>query len=84
MQYASSTGWRLNFGQLARSIAHIVDASWTAYVRHRGRVNAIAELRSMDDHTLADMGVARCGIESAIRSADSDPTLRHRQEPSPL
>jgi len=78
MQYASSERWRLRLGHLARSVAQIIHAGWAAYVRRRERANAIAELRTMDDHMLADMGIARCGIESAIRSTDSDPSLRHR------
>src|SRR5262245_3139362 len=29
--------------------------------------NAIRELHQLDDRTLADIGVTRCGIESAVR-----------------
>ncbi len=78
MQYAGSTGWRLNFGHLARSAAQVIRAGWTAYARRRERIDAIAELRTMDDHTLADMGLSHCGIESALRSANNEPTLRRR------
>ncbi len=48
MQYAGSTGWRLNFGHLARSAAQVIRAGWTAYARRRERIDAIAELRTMD------------------------------------
>lgn len=78
MQYASR-GWRLAVGQLATTIAQIIHAAIAAYVRHGKRTNAIAELRTMDDHMLADMGISRCGIESAIRSADSDLPPRRRE-----
>jgi len=78
MHYASSERWQLRLGQLARIAAQIVHAGWTIHARRRERANAMTELRTMDDHMLADMGISRCGIESAIRSADSDPPLRHR------
>jgi uncharacterized protein YjiS (DUF1127 family) len=79
MQYASSEGWLPSLEQLARSAARPIRAGWTAYVRHRERINAMAELRTMDDHMLADMGISRCGIESAIQSARSDSPLRSRE-----
>lgn len=79
MQYASSEGWRLSLGHLARTIAQIIHAGRAAYVRRRERANAIAELRTMDDHMLADMGISRCGIESAIQSGGSDSSLCSRE-----
>ncbi len=79
MQYASGEGWRLPLGQLAMTIAQFIPAGWAAYVRHRERTNAMVELRSMDDQMLADMGISRCGIESAIRFDDSDLPLRRRE-----
>jgi uncharacterized protein YjiS (DUF1127 family) len=78
MQYAGSEGRRLSLGDLTRSAAQLIHAGWTAYVRRRERAEAIMELRTMDDHMLADMGISRCGIESAIRSAESDGPTRSR------
>jgi uncharacterized protein YjiS (DUF1127 family) len=46
--------------------AFAVPEVYAAYRLRRRRRLALAELRGLDDHTLKDMGVCRCNIESLI------------------
>jgi uncharacterized protein YjiS (DUF1127 family) len=55
---ALSTGLRL---------AHRLKDLWRAFWAHRARRASIVLLSSLDDHTLADIGLARSEIESVVR-----------------
>jgi len=54
---ALSTGLRL---------VHILRDLWRAYWAHRARRASIVLLSSLDDRTLADIGLARSEIESVV------------------
>jgi len=64
---ALSTGLRI--------VQHL-RALWRAYWAHRARRASIVLLSSLDDRTLADIGLARSEIESVVR-AKSRQRLRH-------
>jgi uncharacterized protein YjiS (DUF1127 family) len=49
---------------------------WRAYWAHRTRRAGIVLLSSLDDRTLADIGLARCEIEAVVRQK-SRQRLRH-------
>ena len=64
---ALSTGLRI--------VQHL-RALWRAYWAHRARRASIVLLSSLDDRTLADIGLARTEIESVVREK-SRQRLRH-------
>ena len=64
---ALSTGLRL--------VQYLRDL-WRAYWAHRARRTSIVLLSSLDDRTLADIGLARSEIESVVREK-SKHRLRH-------
>ena len=64
---ALSTGLRL---------VHNLRDLWRAYWAHRARRASIVLLSSLDDRTLADIGLARSEIESVVREK-SKHRLRH-------
>ena len=64
---ALSTGLRL--------VQYLRDL-WRAYWAHRARRASIVLLSSLDDRTLADIGLARTEIESVVREK-SRQRLRH-------
>ena len=55
-------------------------ALWRAYWARRARRASILLLSSLDDRTLADIGLARCEIESVVR--DTSRQRLHYYEPS--
>lgn len=66
---------------LVRLAMHAVDAIravQTAYIRRRDRLQAIAELSSMQDRELNDIGISRSGIEAALYFGERDGSRRHR------
>jgi uncharacterized protein YjiS (DUF1127 family) len=64
---ALSTGLRL---------AQYLGDLWRAYWARRARRASIVLLSSLDDRTLADIGLARCEIEGVVREK-SKHRLRH-------
>jgi len=48
-------------------LVQYLGALWRAYWAHRARRASIVLLSSLDDHTLADIGLARSEIESVVR-----------------
>ena len=46
---------------------HYLRDLWRAYWAHRTRRASIVLLSSLDDHTLADIGLARSEIEAVVR-----------------
>jgi|SRR5215813_5616001 len=63
-----------SFRMLARRSARLVHY-WAA---ERLRRNAIRALDQLDDRTLADIGVRRCGIEFAVRNGLPGRPIRER------
>jgi uncharacterized protein YjiS (DUF1127 family) len=63
-----SAGWRA----VARAAYTIV--AW--YVRRQQAQRAIAELSSLSDHMLKDIGIQRCDIERIARFGRDDTDLR--------
>lgn len=61
-----STG-HFSFNDLFGSIGNLVSRGLAAYRRHREVVRAEAELRQLDDHELADIGLSRGDIAYAVR-----------------
>ncbi len=51
-------------------IASAVLGLWSAMRREREVKLAIMQLRTLNDHTLRDIGVPRCQIENAVRHGD--------------
>jgi len=64
---APSTGLRL-----VRSLRHL----WRTYWAYRARRASIVLLSSLDDRTLADIGLARSEVEAVVREK-SRQRLRH-------
>ncbi len=61
-----STG-HFSFNDLFRSAGHLASRGLAAYRRHRELARAEAELRQLDDHELADIGLSRADISHAVR-----------------
>jgi uncharacterized protein YjiS (DUF1127 family) len=57
-------------------VAQYLRELWRAYWAHRARRASILLLSSLDDRTLADIGLARSEIESVVREK-SRQRLRH-------
>jgi uncharacterized protein YjiS (DUF1127 family) len=57
-------------------LVQILRDLWRAYWMHRARRASIVLLSSLDDRTLADIGLGRCEIESVVREK-SRQRLRH-------
>ena len=57
-------------------LAQYLRQLWRAYWAHRARRASIVLLSSLDDRTLADIGLARSEIESVVREK-SKHRLRH-------
>lgn len=47
-----------------------------AFIAYRARCRAEAELMALDDRTLKDMGLYRCGIKSALMACADDAQQR--------
>jgi uncharacterized protein YjiS (DUF1127 family) len=57
-------------------IVHSLRDLWRAYWAHRARRASIVLLSSLDDRTLADIGLARSEVEAVVRER-SRQRLRH-------
>jgi len=57
-------------------LVHSLRDLWRAYWAHRARRASIVLLSSLDDRTLADIGLARSEVEAVVREK-SRQRLRH-------
>lgn len=58
----------------AKMLRHHLGAAWTRFMVWRARRATKLLLQSLDDHTLADIGVARGGIDAVVRDIERQRT----------
>ncbi|MEO1238075.1 MAG: DUF1127 domain-containing protein [Pseudomonadota bacterium] len=51
----------------SRTLGFSLSGVYADWVQRRREQRAVAQLRSMPDHILADLGLDRAGIEHAVR-----------------
>jgi uncharacterized protein YjiS (DUF1127 family) len=51
---------------LRKGLTHALKQAWAAYLSRHGRRATVLSLKSLDDHTLKDIGIDRSEIESVV------------------
>jgi uncharacterized protein YjiS (DUF1127 family) len=72
----TSSPWPAQALSTGLRIVQLLRALWRAYWAHRARRASIVLLSSLEDRTLADIGLTRSEIESVVREK-SRQRLRH-------
>jgi uncharacterized protein YjiS (DUF1127 family) len=59
-----------SIGSSAKTISHYLGAAWLRYAGWKAGRDTRHALNSLDDRTLADIGVSRGGIEAVVRDIE--------------
>jgi uncharacterized protein YjiS (DUF1127 family) len=59
-----------SIGSSVKTVGHYLGAAWSRYVGWKAGRDTRNALHSLDDRTLADIGVSRGGIEAVVRDIE--------------